>query len=136
VLTNPPFGKKSGYTVVGEDGDIERESQVYERDDFIATTSNKQLNFLHHVMSILKTPGTAAVVLPDSVLFEGGAGEKVRRRLLRGFDFHTLLRLPTGIFYRPGVKANVLLFDKKPASETPWTRRFGSTTSAPTRALR
>jgi type I restriction enzyme M protein len=124
VLTNPPFGKKSSYTVVGEDGDIERESQVYERDDFIATTSNKQLNFLQHVMSILKTPGSAAVVLPDNVLFEGGAGEKVRRRLLRTFDFHTLLRLPTGIFYRPGVKANVLFFDKQPASETPWTKQL------------
>ena len=124
VLTNPPFGKKSSYTVVGEDGDIERESQVYERDDFIATTSNKQLNFLQHVMSILKTSGSAAVVLPDNVLFEGGAGEKVRRRLLRAFDFHTLLRLPTGIFYRPGVKANVLFFDKQPASETPWTKRL------------
>jgi type I restriction enzyme M protein len=124
VLTNPPFGKKSSYTVVGEDGDIERESQAYERDDFIATTSNKQLNFLQHVMSILKTPGSAAVVLPDNVLFEGGAGEKVRRRLLRAFDFHTLLRLPTGIFYRPGVKANVLFFDKQPASETPWTKHL------------
>ncbi len=75
-------------------------------------------------MSILKTPGSAAVVLPDNVLFEGGAGEKVRRRLLRAFDFHTLLRLPTGIFYRPGVKANVLFFDKQPASETPWTKRL------------
>ena len=122
VLTNPPFGRKSSYTVIGQDGDIERESQVYERDDFIATTSNKQVNFLQHVMSILKTPGSAAVVLPDNVLFDGG-GEKVRRRLLRAFDFHTLLRLPTGIFYRPGVKANVLFFDKQPASETPCTRK-------------
>jgi type I restriction enzyme M protein len=124
VLTNPPFGKKSSYTVVGEDGDIERESQIYERDDFIATTSNKQLNFLQHVMSILATDGRAAVVLPDNVLFEGDAGEKVRRRLLRAFDFHTLLRLPTGIFYRPGVKANVLFFNKKLASEEAWTKRL------------
>jgi type I restriction enzyme M protein len=75
-------------------------------------------------MSILATDGRAAVVLPDNVLFEGGTGEKVRRRLLRAFDFHTLLRLPAGIFYRPGVKANVLFFDRKPASETPWTRRL------------
>ena len=73
-------------------------------------------------MTILKTTGSAAVVLPDNVLFEGGAGEKVRRRLLRAFDFHTLLRLPTGIFYSPGVKANVLFFDKRPASEAPWTK--------------
>lgn len=124
VLTNPPFGKKSSYTVVGEDGDIERESQIYERSDFVATTSNKQLNFLQHVMTILDVEGTAAIVLPDNVLFEGGAGEKVRRRLLKSFDFHTLLRLPTGIFYRPGVNANLLFFDRRPASTTPWTRKL------------
>ncbi|MBK3776181.1 N-6 DNA methylase [Azospirillum brasilense] len=124
ILTNPPFGKKSSYTVVGVDGDLERESQVYERDDFATTSSNKQINFLQHIMSALDTAGTAAVVLPDNVLFEGGPGEKVRRKLLTGFDFHTLLRLPTGIFYKPGVKANVLFFDKKPASDTPWTRKL------------
>ena len=121
VITNPPFGKKSSYSVVGEDGDIDREVEHYERDDFKITTSNKQLNFLQHIMTILKTTGRAGVVLPDNVLFEGGAGEKLRKRLLDQFDFHTLLRLPTGIFYKPGVQANVLSFDKKPASETPWT---------------
>jgi type I restriction enzyme M protein len=122
VLTNPPFGKKSSYTVVGEDGDIERESQVYERDDFIATTSNKQLNFLQHVKTLLAIEGRAVVVVPDNVLFEGGAGETVRRKLLQECDVHTLLRLPTGVFYAQGVKANVLFFDRKPAAETPWTR--------------
>ncbi|MTK64948.1 MAG: SAM-dependent DNA methyltransferase [Methanobacterium sp.] len=124
ILTNPPFGKKSSYTVVGVDGELERETQTYERDDFLATTSNKQINFLQHIMSALDTEGSAAVVLPDNILFEGGAGEKVRRKLLTAFDFHTMIRLPTGIFYKPGVKANVLFFDKKPASETPWTHKL------------
>ncbi|MGX2973035.1 HsdM family class I SAM-dependent methyltransferase [Helicobacter sp. T3_23-1059] len=82
------------------------------REDFIATTSNKQLNFLQHIMSLLKIGGKAAVVLPDNVLFEGGAGERVRKRLLSEFNLHTILRLPTGIFYAQGVKANVLFFDK------------------------
>lgn len=121
VLTNPPFGRKQGYRIVGEDGDIETEREEYNRPDFIKTTSNKQLNFLQHIMSILEVEGRAAVVLPDNVLFEG-AGAEIRQRLLDKYDFHTLLRLPTGIFYKPGVKANVLFFDRKPASETPWTR--------------
>ncbi|CAN5817550.1 class I SAM-dependent DNA methyltransferase [soil metagenome] len=124
VLTNPPFGKKSSYTVLGADGKATSESQTYERDDFWATTSNKQLNFLQHVKSLLKIGGTAAVVVPDNVLFEGGAGEAVRRRLLHEYDVDTLLRLPTGIFYAQGVKANVLFFERKPASETPWTRKL------------
>src|SRR5215208_1613631 len=124
VLTNPPFGKKSSYTVLGADGRAVSESQTYERDDFWATTSNKQLNFLQHVKSLLKIGGSAAVVVPDNVLFEGGAGETVRRRLLREYDVHTLLRLPTGIFYAQGVKANVLFFERKPASETPWTEKL------------
>lgn len=124
VLTNPPFGKKSSVTVIGEDGEVGREGQTYNRQDFAATTSNKQLNFLQHVMSILAQDGRAAVVLPDNVLFEGGAGEKVRRKLLHACDLHTLLRLPTGIFYSQGVKANVLFLDRKPASETPWTKRL------------
>ena len=81
---------------------------------FFVTTSNKQLNFLQHIVTILKESGQAAVVLPDNVLFEGGAGEKVRRKLLETCDVHTLLRLPTGIFYAQGVKANVLFFDAKP----------------------
>ena len=124
VLTNPPFGKKSSYSIVGEDGDVKREVDSYERADFKVTTSNKQLNFLQHIMTIMKAEGRAGVVLPDNVLFEGGTGEKIRRRLLNEFDFHTLLRLPTGIFYKQGVKANVLFFDKKPAAETPWTREL------------
>ncbi|WP_081438711.1 HsdM family class I SAM-dependent methyltransferase [Pseudofrankia asymbiotica] len=114
VLANPPFGRKSAITVVGSDGSLENEDIAYDRDDFCATTTNKQLNFLQHIMSLLAVNGRAAVVLPDNVLFEGGAGEKVRRRLLAEFDLHTILRLPTGIFYAGGVKASVLFFEKKP----------------------
>jgi type I restriction enzyme M protein len=110
--------------VVGAEGEVSKERESYERDDFWATTSNKQLNFLQHVKSILKINGRAAIVVPDNVLFEGGAGETVRRKLLHEFDVHTLLRLPTGLFYAQGVKANVLFFDKKPASETPWTKKL------------
>ena len=121
VLTNPPFGKKSSVTIVNEAGDEEKQSLVVHRDDFWASTSNKQLNFLQHVFTILKQHGRAAIVVPDNVLFEGGAGETVRRELLKQADVHTLLRLPTGIFYAQGVKANVLFFDRKPAAEKPWT---------------
>lgn len=124
VLTNPPFGKKSSVTIVNEVGDSERETLTYEREDFWATTSNKQLNFLQHCYTLLKQEGQCGIVVPDNVLFEGGAGETVRRRLLQQCDVHTLLRLPTGIFYRPGVKANVLFFDRKPASEKPWTKKL------------
>src|SRR5260221_3738975 len=124
VLTNPPFGKKSSITYINEEGREEREANVVVRDDFWVSTSNKQLNFLQHIKTILAIQGRAAVVLPDNVLFEGGAGEVVRRRLLQECEVHTLLRLPTGIFYKPGVKANVLFFDKKPASPTPWTREL------------
>jgi type I restriction enzyme M protein len=122
VLTNPPFGKKSSITVINEEGEESKEKAIYYRDDFWATTSNKQLNFLQHVRSLLKIHGRAAIVVPDNVLFEGGAGETVRRNLLHQCDVHTLLRLPTGIFYAQGVKANVLFFDRKPASEKPWTK--------------
>lgn len=124
VLANPPFGTKSSLTMVGADGREVSEDRAVERQDFVVTTSNKQLNFLQHIMTILEINGRAAVVLPDNVLFEGGAGETLRRRLLNDFDFHTLLRLPTGLFYAQGVKANVLFFDRKPASETPWTSRL------------
>ena len=124
VLTNPPFGKKSSFTVVGENGEASKEKETYERDDFWATTSNKQLNFVQHIKTLLKVNGRAAVVVPDNVLFEGGAGETIRRKLLADCDVHTLLRLPTGLFYAQGVKANVLFFDKKPASETPWTKKL------------
>jgi len=122
VLTNPPFGKKSSMTVINEEGETSRESLTVYREDFWASTSNKQLNFLQHVRSLLKINGRAAVVVPDNVLFEGGAGETVRKNLLHECDVHTLLRLPTGVFYAQGVKANVLFFDRKPASETPWTK--------------
>ena len=124
VLTNPPFGKKSSYTIFNGEGKSDRETQVYERQDFWATTSNKQLNFLQHVKTLLQIHGRAAIVAPDNVLFEGGAGETVRRRLLHECDVHTLLRLPTGVFYAQGVKANVLFFDRKPASERPWTDKL------------
>ncbi len=124
VLTNPPFGKKSSTTIVAENGKVSRETDIIEREDFWATTSNKQLNFIQHVKTLLKQNGRAAVVVPDNVLFEGGAGETVRRKLLAECDVHTLLRLPTGLFYAQGVKANVLFFDKKPASETPWTKKL------------
>ena len=125
VLTNPPFGKKSSYKVVGEDGSVTSEREHYEREDFKFTTSNKQFNFLQHIMTVLDTHGRAGVVLPDNVLFEAGrAGEGIRRRLLEGFNFHTLLRLPTGIWYSPGVKANVLFFDKRPAAREAQTKEL------------
>lgn len=126
VLSNPPFGRKSSLTMVGADGREVREDREIERQDFVATTSNKQLNFLQHIMSLLEIDGRAAVVLPDNVLFEGGAGEVLRRRLLRDFDLHTMLRLPTGIFYAQGVKANVLFFDRRRARSDgrPWTERL------------
>jgi type I restriction enzyme M protein len=117
VLANPPFGKRQSFRIVNKEGGIETEKQSYVREDFRVTTSNKQLNFLQHIMTILKPGGTAAVVLPDNVLFEGDAGETIRKRLLKDFNFHTLLRLPTGIFYKPGVKANVLFFEKVAAGE-------------------
>ena len=122
VLANPPFGKKSSTTFTNEEGDEERDTLTYQRQDFWTTTSNKQLNFLQHICSLLKIDGKAAVVLPDNVLFEGGAGEIVRKRLLQSTELHTILRLPTGIFYAQGVKANVLFFDNKPASKDPWTK--------------
>ncbi len=111
VLTNPPFGGKSNIT--------------YQQEDFWAKTSNKQLNFLQHVKTLLKTNGKAAVVVADNVLFERGAGETIRKKLLQECDLHTLLRLPTGIFYdAQGVKANVLFFDRKPDSQNPWTKKL------------
>ena len=124
VLANPPFGKKSSTVIVGEDGRTSTEKDTIERDDFWATTSNKQLNFVQHIKTLLTTHGRAAVVLPDNVLFEGGAGETIRKKLLHECDVHTLLRLPTGLFYAQGVKANVLFFEKKGASETPWTKQL------------
>jgi type I restriction enzyme M protein len=124
VLTNPPFGKKSSVTIVNQEGDEVKERKRDSARRFLATTGNKQLNFLQHVRSLLRINGRAAIVRPDNVLFEGGAGETIRKRLLHDCDAYTLLRLPTGNFYAQGVKANVLFFDRKPASETPWTREL------------
>jgi len=122
VLANPPFGKKSSMSFTNEEGEQETDDLTYNRQDFWATTSNKQLNFVQHIRTMLKTTGRAAVVVPDNVLFEGGAGETVRRKLLENTDLHTILRLPTGIFYANGVKANVIFFDNREASPNPWTK--------------
>jgi type I restriction enzyme M protein len=140
VLTNPPFGKKSSVTIVAEDGDEDEEENsngtgkrkgkngkqalTLVRENFWATTSNKQLNFIQLVKNILKINGRAAVIVPDNVLFEGGAGETIRRKLLEECDVHTLLRLPTGLFYAQGVKANVLFFDRKPPVDQPCTKEL------------
>lgn len=122
VLANPPFGRKSSLTITNEDGEEESEDLVYNRNDFWTTTSNKQLNFVQHIWSSLKVDGKAAIVVPDNVLFEDGAGDIVRKNLLEKTNLHTILRLPTGIFYKPGVKANVIFFDnKKPSKE--WQTR-------------
>lgn len=122
VLANPPFGKKSSMTFTNEEGEQEAEGLTYNRQDFWATTSNKQLNFVQHIRTMLKTTGKTAIVVPDNVLFEGGAGETIRKKLLENTDLHTILRLPTGIFYANGVKANVIFFDNRKASPDPWTR--------------
>jgi len=124
VLANPPFGKKSSQTFTNEEGEQEKEDLTYNRQDFFATTSNKQLNFVQHIRTMLKTTGMAAVVLPDNVLFEGSAGELVRKKLLETTDLHTILRLPTGIFYANGVKANVVFFDAKTSAKEPWTKEI------------
>lgn len=122
VLANPPFGKKSSITITNEDGTQSKEKLTYNRQDFWTTSSNKQLNFVQHIKTILKNTGQAAVVVPDNVLFEGGSGETVRKKLLDTTDLHTILRLPTGIFYANGIKANVIFFDAKPASKEAQTK--------------
>ncbi|MCB0663689.1 MAG: SAM-dependent DNA methyltransferase [Saprospiraceae bacterium] len=122
VLANPPFGKKSSMTITNESGEQVKQDLTYNRQDFWVTTSNKQLNFLQHIRTLLKENGQAALVLPDNVLFEGGAGETVRKQLMQSTDLHTILRLPTGIFYAHGVKANVLFFDNRPGAKEAWTR--------------
>ena len=124
VLANPPFGKKSSQTFTNEEGEMEKKDLTYNRQDFWATTSNKQLNFVQHIRALLKSTGMAAVVVPDNVLFEGRAGETVRKKLLETTDLHTILRLPTGIFYANGVKANVIFFDNHPARKEPWTKEI------------
>lgn len=108
ILANPPFGTRPAGSV-----DINRP-------DFYVETKNNQLNFLQHMMLMLKAGGRAAVVLPDNVLFEGGAGETIRKKLLSNFNLHTILRLPTGIFYAQGVKANVLFFVKGQPTKDIW----------------
>ena len=108
ILANPPFGTRPAGSV-----DIDRQ-------DFYVETKNNQLNFLQHIMVMLKNTGRAAVVLPDNVLFEGGAGETIRKELLKNFNLHTILRLPTGIFYAQGVKANVLFFQKGTPTKHVW----------------
>jgi len=117
ILSNPPFGSKSAIKIINEDGKEDKDSVSYQRDDFWATTSNKQLNFVQHINSLLEINGRAAIVVPDNVLFENGAGETIRKKLLENTDLHTILRLPTGLFYAQGVKANVVFFDRKGASE-------------------
>ena len=124
VLANPPFGKKSSMTFTNDDGEQEKDELTYNRQDFWASTSNKQVNFVQHIRAMLKSTGCAAVVVPDNVLFEGGAGETVRKKLMENTELHTILRLPTGIFYANGVKANVLFFDNKPAQDKPWTKEI------------
>jgi type I restriction enzyme M protein len=120
VLTNPPFGQKSSITVVGKGGRRQKERITYDRPDLWATTSNKQLNFVQHVYTMLVDGGCAAVVVPDNVLFASGAGEVIRRRLLTECNVHTLLRLPVGIWYSPSVQANVLFFDRREPHEDLW----------------
>jgi type I restriction enzyme M protein len=122
VLTNPPFGRRSSVTILSDSARAEQRALTMVRDDFWVSTSNKQLNFVQHVKTLLDAEGRAAVIVPDNVLFEGGAGEKIRRHLLQEFDVHTLLRLPTGIFYAGGVKANVLFFDRPSSFESPATK--------------
>lgn len=120
VLANPPFGKSSSDIPTNDIKKPEKDSHYYYRGDFWTTTSNKQLSFLQHIVSMLKDGGVAAVVLPDNVLFEGGAGEVIRKELLERVDLHTILRLPTGIFYANGVKANVLFFRNGYRTEDIW----------------
>ena len=110
ILANPPFGTRPAG--LGEISSM--------RQDFFAKTSNNQLNFLQHIMLLLKVGGRAAVVLPDNVLFEGGAGETVRKKLLADYNLHTILRLPTGIFYAQGVRANVLFFSRGGKTSETW----------------
>lgn len=122
ILTNPPFGKKSSDTFTTSDWWISKNDNSIVRDDFWTTTSNKQLNFIQHIHTLLEINWSAWVVLPDNVLFEWGAGEIIRKKLLHNCDLHTIIKLPTGIFYANWVKANILFFQKKQASETPWTK--------------
>ncbi|MDQ6471413.1 class I SAM-dependent DNA methyltransferase [Flavobacterium sp. LHD-80] len=121
VLANPPFGKSSTYTITNDEKLAKQEAFIL-RSDFWATTSNKQLCFVQHIISMLDVDGRAAIVLPDNVLFEGGAGEIIRKKILEETNLHTILRLPTGIFYANGVKVNVLFLEKKKITSMPSTK--------------
>ena len=123
VLANPPFGRQSSGGV-GRESEGSGSSDTYARSDLWTSTKNKQLNFLQHIFTLLNESGRAAVVVPDNVLFEGGAGELIRRQLLGETNLHTLLRLPTGIFYATGIKANVLFFDRAQDSKSPATKHL------------
>lgn len=109
ILANPPFGTRPQGSVAVDSA----------RPEFIKTSDN-QVNFLQHIMSIVKTGGRVAVVLPDNVLTDGNATAKVREKLLTDFNLHTILRLPTGIFYAGGVKTNVLFFEKGSKTKDIW----------------
>lgn len=124
VLTNPPFGKKSSVSVLTDRRGRGTAELSVVREDFWVSTSNKELAFLQHVAVILNQPGRAAIVVPDGVLSAAGAGETIRRRLLEEYDVHTLLRLPTGIFYATGINANVLFFDRPQEAKRPQTSRL------------
>lgn len=135
-LANPPFGTKSSVTYVNDEGGVARQKETIVRDDFWVTTSNKQLNFLQHIVTMLKPGGRAAVALPDNVLFEGGAGETVRRQLLHTCDLHTILRLPTGIFYAQGVKPTCCSSRRSRPGRSRGPPRSGSMTCGPTSTSR
>ncbi|MGW5721412.1 N-6 DNA methylase [Amycolatopsis sp. NPDC003865] len=128
VLSNPPFGRKMHVVTIGAEGAVQR-IQAPSRQSWVQTT-DKQMNFVQHVMDLLRVGGRAAMIVPDNALFQGGAGESVRRKLLEKYNLHTVLRLPTGIFYAGGVKANVVFFDKpatspdKPATNRVWVYDF------------
>ena len=112
VVTNPPFGTRGSVTYTTDGGARDVADLTVVRPDFWVETANKQLNFVQHVYTLLKPHGRAAIVVPDNVLFESGAASTIRQRLLESCDVHTLLRLPAGLFYASGVKANVLFFEK------------------------
>lgn len=122
VFANPPFGRRSAFSARSKARARDTGEPFLERPDFWVSTGNKQLDFLQHIFSMLKVGGEAAVILPDNVLFEGGASERIRRELLARCDVHTLLRLPAGIFYAGGVQANVLFFTRAEESEVPATK--------------
>jgi type I restriction enzyme M protein len=124
VFANPPFGVKSAMSIGIKNKNSKKEELNYVRDDFWTTTSNKQLNFIQHIYTMLKPKGEASIVIPDNVLFERGAGEIIRKNLLEKTNLHTILRLPTGIFYANGVKANVLFFENKPKRKKAWTEEI------------